>query len=176
MRVGRFEAVSLADLDWVFAVNFFGVVHGCHAFLPHLRAADEAHIVNVGSSFGLLGMAGKSGYSATKAAVRGFSEALRAELAGSRVGLSVLYPGPVNSGIVQRGRVVDPAQREAEARVLASRALPPERAARAMLRAIRRNHARVLVGADYRLIDWVSRLSPALAAWLAGRLARSMPF
>jgi short-subunit dehydrogenase len=173
---GRFEAVPLADLDWIFAVNVWGVVHGCHAFLPLLRAQEEAHIVNVGSSFGLLGMAGKTGYAATKAAVRGFSEALRAELAGSRVGLSVLYPGPVDSGIVQRGRAADPAQQAAEARFLASRALPPERAARAMLRAIRRNHSRVLVGLDYRLIDWVARLSPALAAWLAGRLAQRMPF
>lgn len=173
---GRFEAVALADLDWIFAINFFGVVHGCHAFLPLLRAQDEAHIVNVGSSFGLLGMAGKTGYAATKAAVRGFSEALRAELAGSRVGLTVLYPGPVDSGIVQRGRAADPAQRQAEARFLASRALPPERAARAMLRAIRKNRGRVLVGWDYRIIDWTARLSPALASWLACRLAQRMPF
>jgi short-subunit dehydrogenase len=108
--------------------------------------------------------------------VRGFSEALRAELAGSRVGLTVLYPGPVDSGIVQRGRVADPAQRDAEARFLASRALPPERAAQAMLRAIRRNRSRVLVGMDYRMIDWIARLSPGLAAWLAGRLAQRMPF
>lgn len=59
---GRFEAVPLADLDWIFGINVLGVVHGCHAFLPLLRAQDEAHIVNVGSSFGLFGMAGKTGY------------------------------------------------------------------------------------------------------------------
>jgi short-subunit dehydrogenase len=173
---GRFEAVPLADLDWIFAINFWGVVHGCHAFLPLLRAQDEAHIVNVGSSFGLLNMAGKSGYGATKFAVRGLSEALRAELAGSRVGLTVLYPGAVATDIVHRGRVTDPAQRAAEARFLASRALPVERAAQAMLRGIRRNRARVLVGADYRVMDWMARLSPALSAWLAARLARRMPF
>ena len=173
---GRFEAVPLADLDWIFSINFWGVVHGCHAFLPLLRAQDEAHIVNVGSSFGLLNMAGKTGYGATKFAVRGFSEALRAELAGSRVGLTVLYPGAVATDIVHRGRVADPAQREAEARFLASRALPVERAAQAMLRGIRHDHARVLVGMDYRLIDWMARLSPAMAAWLMGRLAQRMPF
>jgi short-subunit dehydrogenase len=173
---GRFEAVPLADLDWIFAVNVWGVVHGCHAFLPLLRAQDEAHIVNVGSSFGLVGMAGKTGYSATKAAIRGFSEALRAELAGSRVGLTVLYPGPVDTGIVMRGRAADRAQQEAEARFLAGRGLPVERAARAMVRAIRRNRSRVLVGMDYRLIDGLARLSPGLAAWLAGRLAQRMPF
>lgn len=173
---GRFEAVPLADLDWIFAINVWGVIHGCHAFLPVLRAQDEAHIVNVGSSFGLLNMAGKTGYGTTKFAVRGFSEALRAELAGSRVGLTVLYPGPVATDIVHRGRVADPAQREAEARFLASRALPVERAAQAMLRAIRRNQARVLVGMDYRIIDWLARLSPALAAWFAAQMARRMPF
>jgi NADP-dependent 3-hydroxy acid dehydrogenase YdfG len=63
---GPFEAVPLADLDWIVAINFFGVVHGGHAFLPLLRAADEAHIVNVGSSFGLAGMAGKTGHAATR--------------------------------------------------------------------------------------------------------------
>lgn len=79
-------------------------------------------------------------------------------------------------GRVARGSRVAEAQREAEARFLASRALPPERAARAMLRAIRHNRSRVLVGMDYRLIDWIARMSPALAAWLAGRLAQRMPF
>src|SRR5262249_42896928 len=82
---GRFEALPLEDMDWIVGVNFWGVVHGCRAFLPLLRREKEAHLVNVSSSFAWLGFPGKSGYSATKAAVRAFTEALRAELKGTSV-------------------------------------------------------------------------------------------
>ncbi|MDC0709734.1 SDR family NAD(P)-dependent oxidoreductase [Stigmatella sp. ncwal1] len=173
---GRFEDVSLEDMDWIFGVNFWGMVHGCKAFLPHLRRESEAHIVTLCSSFGLLGFAGKTGYSATKFAVRGFSEALRAELLGSPIGLTTVYPGPVDTNIVRTGRAVHAAQREAEARFVAGRSIPAEQVARRIVRGIRRNSARVLVGLDYHLIDWMTRLSPDLAQELTARQSQRMPF
>lgn len=173
---GRFEEVGLEDLDWIFGVNFWGMVHGCKAFLPHLRREPEAHIVNLCSSFGLLGFAGKTGYSATKFAVRGFSEALRAELLGSPVGLTVVYPGAVDTNIVRAGRVVNEAQREAEARFISGRAIPTHRVASRIVQGIQRNSARVLIGLDYHLIDWLARLSPDLSQEVTARLSQRMPF
>ncbi|WNG26251.1 SDR family oxidoreductase [Cystobacter fuscus] len=173
---GRFEDVSLEDMDWIFGVNFWGVVHGCKAFLPHLRREPEAHIVNLCSSFGLLGFAGKTGYSATKFAVRGFSEALRAELLGGPVGLTVVYPGAVDTNIVRAGRAVSDAQREAEARFITGRAIPTSRVASRIVRGIRRKSARVLVGLDYHLVDWMTRLSPELSQAVTARLSQHMPF
>jgi len=173
---GRFLDASLEDLDWIVAINFWGVVHGCKAFLPVLLAQDEGHIINVSSSFGLLGFAGKTGYSATKAAVRGFSEALRAELLGSPVGVTVLYPGPVATELIDRGRAVDEQQRTAEARFVADRAVPAARVGRKAVAALRRGPARVMISIDYRLIDWLVRTSPSLAQAVTARIARRMPF
>jgi short-subunit dehydrogenase len=173
---GTLEQVSFADLEWIIGVNLWGVLHGCKLFLPLLRAEEEGHIVNVCSSFGLLGFPRKGAYALTKGAVRSLSECLRAELYGSRVGLTQLYPGPVDTGIVRRGRAPDEAQREAEARFLTARAIPAERVAARTVRAILRNEGRVLIGADYRLIDWAARISPGLAAALIARLSRRLPF
>lgn len=173
---GRFEDVGLDDLEWAVQVNFFGVVYGCKAFLPLLRRQEEGHILNVSSSFGLLGFAGKTAYCASKFAVRGFSEGLRAELLGSGLGVTVLYPGPVDTNILRRGRSVDAAQRDAEADFLASRAVPVERVAQRAVDGIRRNAARVMLSIDYRAIDVLTRLSPAAAQAITARLARRMPF
>jgi short-subunit dehydrogenase len=173
---GPFLDLELADLDWIVGVNFWGVVHGCKFLLPLLLRQEEAHIVNVCSSFALMGFARKTAYAATKFAVRGFSESLAAELAGSRVGLTVLYPGAVDTAIIRRARATDPQQREAEARFLAARAHPARLVAERTIRAIRRKQRRVLIGRDYHLIDWLSRLSPGLAARLAARLATRLPF
>ena len=73
---GPFEEESVEDLHWIVDINMWGVVHGCRAFLPLLRAADEAHIVNLSSMVGLLGLPHNVAYSLSKGAVRSFTEAL----------------------------------------------------------------------------------------------------
>ncbi len=171
---GSFSAVSAEDFEWVMRVNFFGVVNGCRIFLPHMRSG--AQIINVCSSFAWLGFPGKSAYSASKAGVRAFSESLRVELAPRGIGVTLLFPGPVDTEIVRAGRAVDPAQRAAEADFLASRAIPAKTVARRCIRAIRRNPARIVIGSDYAMIDLISRIWPSLALWLVGRLSRRMPF
>lgn len=173
---GRFLETSLADLEWVMRVNFWGTVHGCKVFLPVMLKESEAHVVTMCSSFGLLGFAGKSGYSASKFAVRGFSEALRMELAGSGAGLTVVYPGPVQTNILRNGRATSESQQQAEAEFLASRAIPAARVAQQVLRGIQRNAARVRLSLDYAAIDWLTRLSPALAQTGGAWAARRMPF
>ncbi|MGE0787156.1 MAG: hypothetical protein AB7S26_15905 [Sandaracinaceae bacterium] len=101
---------------------------------------------------------------------------MRAELAGSTIGVTLFLPGPVDTALVRRGRAVDPAQRDAEAAFLARRAVSMRRVQDAFMVAVRRGPPRVLVGMDYRLIDWLARLSPRLAAWFVARLARRAPF
>jgi short-subunit dehydrogenase len=170
---GRFMDSTLDDLDWIMGVNFFGAAIMTKAFLPHLLANDEGHIVNVLSSFALAGFAGKSGYAASKFALRGFTESLYAELSRTSVGVTAIYPGPVDTGLVRDGRA-DPRQREAEASFVARRAIPVETVASATVRAIHRNQLRVRLSVDYALIDWITRLAPSLALKLFARVP--LPF
>src|ERR1700710_1542640 len=90
-------------MDWLININFWGVVHGTRAFLPHLSHRREAHIVNLSSLFGIIAPPGQTAYAAAKFAVRGFSESLRHELqaAGSPVRLSVVHPGGIATSIVR---------------------------------------------------------------------------
>ena len=101
---GSFEQVSETDFDWLMAINFEAVVRMTRAFLPLLHGSDDARIVNVSSVYGLVSPPGQSAYSASKFAVRGFSNALRHELEGTRVGVTVVHPGGVATAIARSAR------------------------------------------------------------------------
>ena len=169
---GPFAMTGAESFAWIMRVNFDGTVNCCRSFLPQLRENKEGHIVNVGSCFGWIGFPTKSGYCASKFAVRGFTEALRGELKPDKIGVTVLYPGPVSTNIVRDGRVDDETAREREAAFLAKRGISPQRVSRAAMRGIERNAARVLVGLDYRIIDWIVRLAPSWSLALAARFGR----
>ena len=173
---GDFEAVPHEDFEWLMGVNFWGAVHGCRAFLPHMRRHPEGHIVNVASSFAWLGFPGKSAYCASKAALRALSESLRAELAGSGIGVTLLFPGPLDTSLVRDGRAVDREKQAKEAEFVRARAVSLERVVRRTLRAVERDRARVLVGADYRLLGAAVRLSPTGALAGVTRSRSRMPF
>ncbi len=104
--LGQFGEIEQAQMEWLFNINFWGVVHGTRAFLPHLARQREAHIVNISSIFGIVAPPGQSAYCAAKFAVRGFSESLRHELAvaNSPVRLSVVHPGGVATNIARNSR------------------------------------------------------------------------
>ena len=106
---GAFEDESLDDLHWIVDINLWGVVHGCRAFLPALRRADEAHIVNMSSMVGLLGLPHNASYSLTKGAVRGFTEALRSELITTSIGVTAVFPGAIRTDITNHARGAKPA-------------------------------------------------------------------
>ena len=164
--VASIEHMSYEDFEWLMGINFWGVVHGTKAFLPHLQAADEGHIVNVSSVFGLVSVPAQSAYNAAKFAVRGFTDALRIELeaAGSTVSCTTVHPGGIRTNIARRARVdpvtaasfgnveADPARFDRMARTT------PDTAARQILAAVRANSRRVLVGPDAKAIDILSRL------------------
>jgi NAD(P)-dependent dehydrogenase (short-subunit alcohol dehydrogenase family) len=151
---------SIEDYEWIMAINFWGVVYGSKAFLPHLISSGEAHLVNLSSVFGLIAVPRESGYNASKFAVRGFTEALRQEMleAGHPVAVSCVHPGGVRTEIARSARApgrdaADLAQRfERVAR------LTPARAAEIILRGVERGRPRILVGFDARTIDLALRV------------------
>ena len=167
---GTVEQVSIDNIAWLFSINFWGMVHGVKAFLPTLQKQPEAHIVNLSSVFGLFAPAGQAAYAASKFAVRGFSDSLRQELAGTSIHVSCVHPGGIKTNIALRARVDDlPAEQREQAGELFSRLLrlPPEYAAAVILRGVEGNKARILIGQEAWLIDRIMRLAPVRGpAWL----------
>jgi len=161
---GWFEEMPLADFEWLMSINFWGVVRGTHYFLPHLMAQPAAHIANVSSVFGLIAPVGQTAYSASKFAVRGFTEALRHELAATRVRVSCVHPGGVATDIAKSARAVaavDEERREAAAKRFAKAAqTTPEQAAAVILEGLANNRPRILIGGDARFIDRLQRWLP----------------
>ena len=161
---GTFDQVSEADFDWLMEINFHGVVRMTRAFLPLLCASDDARIVNVSSVFGLISPPGQCAYAASKFAVRGFSNALRLELAGTRVGVSVVHPGGVATAIARNARVAQgvPADEMRRRLALAETALrlPPEKAGEIIVRGVEQRRPRILVGRDAAIISLIERLVP----------------
>jgi NAD(P)-dependent dehydrogenase (short-subunit alcohol dehydrogenase family) len=153
--------MDLADLGWVLDVDYWGVVHGTKAFLPHL-IASRGHIVNVSSVFGLMAVPSQSAYNAAKFAIRGFTEALRMEmtLAGTGVGVSCVLPGGVKTDVVRNSRVVGGVD-HADLVATFDKALATtsaDAAAEIILRGVQRDKARILVGRDARAIEAMTRL------------------
>ncbi len=173
---GPLESVSIEDLEWVFGINFWGTVYGCRCFLPILRKEPRAQIANILSDFALLGFPTKSAYCATKFAGRGFTEALRAELHGTGVGVTAVYPGPASTGLVKSGRACDPAWQAHEHAFLQRRGLTPAVVSERMLRGIECDSARVLIGWETHVMDAMTRLCPSLTAEFVARLRAALGF
>ena len=174
------EGGSYEDFEWLFGINFWGVVHGTKAFLPHLRASGEGHVVNVSSVFGLISVPGQGAYNASKAAVRGFTDALRMELemSGAPVSATSVHPGGINTNISRNSRGDASVEklgldtergREKFDKLLITDA---EEAARAILRAVEKNKRRVLVGRDAYFIDGMARLLPSAYQHAVKRFVR----
>jgi short-subunit dehydrogenase len=165
--LGQFSEVDQAQMEWLFNINFWGVVHSTRAFLPHLAKQREAHVVNLSSIFGIIAPPGQTAYCAAKFAVRGFSESLRHELApaNSPVQLSVVHPGGVATNIARNSRtgsgVTDNARRaQSIERFDAIVRTSPAAAARRIIKGIENNEPRILIGNDARLMDLVQRFRP----------------
>ena len=173
--------MSYTDLEWLFGINFWGVVHGTKAFLPHLKQAGEGHIVNVSSVFGLIAVPGQGAYNAAKFAVRGFTECLRQELEleGVNVSATCVHPGGIKTNIARKARIVaregSPSREEMNALFDRMARTTPEAAARAILRGVKRNARRVLIGFDAYAIAALQRLLPTSYQALVVRGARRSP-
>jgi len=163
------EKMRYEDFEWLMGINFWGVVYGTKAFLPHLKASGEGHVVNISSVFGLAGIPSQAAYNSAKFAVRGFTECLRQELEIMKCGVSAtsVHPGGIKTSIARSARV-DPSIRdlgidETKAGEKFEKAFitSSDKAARVILDGVRANKRRVLIGPDARVFDWMVRLLPS---------------
>jgi short-subunit dehydrogenase len=167
----KFEEQTLDDLEWIVNINLWGVIYGCHFFLPHIRKADEGHIVNISSLFGLIGVPRQSAYCLCKAAVRGFTESLDMELADTDIGVSCIHPGAVATGIVRNGRTMNGFDVE-EASKLIDKGMHPAGAANIIVDAIASGKKRVIVGRDAKIIETLQRMFPTWYRNLVVRISK----
>lgn len=173
------EHMSYADFEWLMNINFWGVVYGTKSFLPYLQRADEAHIINTSSIFGLLSFPSQSAYNASKFAVRGYTESLRQELADSHIGVSCVHPGGVKTNIVKTSRYTSkdnesPTKEEMMEKFEQIAGLTSEAAALVILNGVKKRKARILVGKDAHFLAFIERLAPVNYPKLLGLI--SSPF
>lgn len=169
---GTTEGNDFSDYEWVMAINFWGVVHGTKAFLPHLKASANGHIINISSVFGLFAQPGMGAYNASKFAVRGFTESLRQELDMANYGVSAscVHPGGIKTNIANNARMntsmdsltgkgAEAAKQQFNDQLLKT---TPEKAAQVILDGVLKDKRRILIGMDAHLADKMQRLLPAL--------------
>ena len=163
------DSMSYEDFEWLMNINFWGVVHGTKAFLPHLKASGDGHIVNISSVFGLVSIPTQSAYNAAKFGVRGFTDALRIELEIADCGVSstTVHPGGIKTNIARRSRRNPEAVALAQGRDIGEEfekiaRTTPDKAAAKILTAVERNRRRTLIGPDAFVFDAMSRLPAGL--------------
>lgn len=163
----KIDQMPIEDFQWVMNINFWGVVFGTQAFLPHIQNAGEGHIVNISSLFGLMSVPTQSAYNASKFAVRGFTESLRMELDMYEPNISAtsVHPGGIKTNIIRNSKIVtkegifndrDRAVRTLEKSFMTT----PEQAADKIVRGIKKNKRRVLIGKDAVSLDAAQRILP----------------
>ncbi|MBI5924164.1 MAG: SDR family NAD(P)-dependent oxidoreductase [Aquabacterium sp.] len=185
VALGAFiETVKPEDFQWIMGINFWGVVWGTQAFLPHLKKSGDGHVVNTSSLFGLLASPTQGTYNSSKFAVRGFTEALRQELDIENCGVSAtcVHPGGIRTNIARAAKMDHSmsAKTGGDAEAARSRfdkmlnVTTAEGAALQILRAVERNHRRVLVGPDAKIMDFMVRLVGSWYQPISAFVARKM--
>jgi NADP-dependent 3-hydroxy acid dehydrogenase YdfG len=177
---GDIEVSPFKDIERVMDIDFWGVVNGTKAFLPHLIASGDGHVINVSSVFGLFSVPGQAAYNSAKFAVRGFTEALRQEmvLAGHPVGVTTVHPGGIKTAIARNATAAEGLDRDELAKTFDKRLArtSPQRAAQVILNAVRKKKARVLVGIDAKVLDLMVRAAgPRYQELFGPVMGRLMP-
>ena len=169
-----FMTHSLADWDRIVGINFWGVIYGCHFFKPVLDQADEAHIVNLSSMAGFIGLPAQSSYCATKAAVRAFSESLWAEFGAQGIGVTTVAPGAIKTDMIMAtlDESDDPEIAKKNFEMVQKIGTDADKAARIILQAVEQNKRQVRVGKDAVLLDLLKRFCPALIHHLFSKVAK----
>jgi len=177
---GEVERSEFKDIERIMDVDFWGVVNGTKAFLPHIIASGDGHIVNVSSLFGLLSIPGQSAYNAAKFAVRGFTESLRQEMliAKHPVKVTCVHPGGIKTAIARNATMPDGDDQVTFAQFFDKRLArtTPEDAAKTIANGVRKGKPRVLIGADAKFLDaWVRIVGPSYQRVVAIVTSRVMP-
>lgn len=158
-----FENHSIEDWQLALGVNLWGVIHGCLYFLPHLKTADTAHIINLSSMAAFTGLPSQASYCASKSAVQALSETLYAELAQHKISVTSVHPGAIATDMIRNtlDKADDPGQALKNLAIVEKIAMSPEKAAQIILRAAANKKPRVRVGKDAIALDIIKRLLPS---------------
>lgn len=157
-----FARHEIKDWQLIIGINLWGVIYGCHYFLPHLEKRPEAYLINTSSLAGFLGIPIQSSYCVTKAAVKVLNESLYAEYKGKNVHVLSVHPGAIKTNIFQAA-INSSDNPEASSKMfdlVAKVAMDPDKAAAKIIKAAEKKQQRVIVGIDARLIEIVKRLFP----------------
>lgn len=177
------EDISYDDFNWLFNINFFGVMYGTKAFLPYLKRSGEGHIVNTSSVFGLIAVPGLVAYNTSKFAVRGFTETLRQELDIEKCGVSCssVHPGGIKTNIAKDAKMRDSMKKIVGDDLDKSTenfeklfSTTSEDAAKIILKGVQKNKRRILVGKDAYAIDGFQRSLPTLYQRVVSKLSGNM--
>lgn len=170
---GRVGELPLASWRWTIEVDLFGVIHGCHVFVPRLRAQGHGHVLNVASAAGLISAPKAGAYNVAKAGVVALSETLKAELVGTRIGVTALCPTFFKTGIAANGRFADERTRQSAER-LVDGGIDAQTVARAALRSVERDELYAVPMADGRWAWRLKRLAPERFATLVRRVGKKV--
>jgi NAD(P)-dependent dehydrogenase (short-subunit alcohol dehydrogenase family) len=170
------EDLSYEDFEWLMGINLWGVVYGCKEFLPYLKKQDSAHIINISSVNGIFTNPNNGPYCTAKFAVRGFTETLAQELAGTNVKVSCVHPGGIKTSIINNARFYKAsytalAKEEAATIFAVFAKTTADKAAKIIISGIKKDKARIMVGSDAYMFDWLKRLFPVGFQKLVGRKA-----
>ncbi len=179
------EHTSVENFEWLMNINFWGMVYGTQAFLPYLKKTGDGHIANVSSVFGFVAPASAGAYNSSKFAIRGYTETLRMELDIKNCGVScsTIQPGGITTNLISKARLNESTQtisgksKEDLQKTFNKMArTTPEKAAIAIIKGIKKNKMRILIGADAVIMDWLIRLFPftfrRVMAWVIRRESR----
>jgi len=162
-HTGDIEVTAFKDIERIMDVDYWGVVNGTKAFLPHLIASGDGHVINISSLFGIHAVPGQAAYNSAKFAVRGFTEALRMEMviANHPVKVTTVHPGGIKTAIARNATAAEGLDQASLAELFDKKLTmtTPEKAAQVILDGVAKNKARVLIGLDAKVIDAVVRLT-----------------
>jgi len=178
---GDVEKSEFKDIEFIIDVDFWGVVNGTKAFLPHVIASGDGHIVNISSVFGLIALPGQSAYNAAKFAVRGFTEALRQEMLVAKhpVKVTCVHPGGIKTAVARNATVADGEDHQTFADFFDKRLAlhSPEMAARRIVSGVRDGCARVVIGWEAKALDVLARImGPSYQRIVATAVAKFFPW
>lgn len=168
---GPVGELPIEDWRWTLEVDLFGVIHGCHVFVPRLRRQGHGRLLNIASAAGLLCAPQMAAYNVAKAGVIALSETLRAELAGSGVSVTVACPTFFKTGLIDAGRFTGPGLRQLGERWMA-RGPEADAIARELLRAVERGAFYALPMGEARWLWRLKRLAPGSFGRMVARLGR----
>jgi short-subunit dehydrogenase len=168
----KINELSYKDAAHVMNVNFNGPLHVVKSFLPELLKRPEAHILNVSSMGAYAPVPGQSVYGASKAAIKLFTEGLRSELMETKVGVTIVFPGAIETNIAANSGMANPGPAGEDAPKFKLTAAPT--AAKAMVDAIENNRSRICIGQDAKIMDFLTRLNPVMAAGIIYKQMKSL--